>query len=185
MVTRPPDEKLMIVSEEVITTPDTTKTAVVFAKRRKLTYPERAVRYGVKHIGNHESPLGSNRCSYNRHWLRVDGVPWCASTLSYFLDRVGNKNRRVPWDNPYAVDSIAKWAAENNRFVTKPRRGDIYLIQNASMSHCGLVRKVKGSRFLDLSGNTTLPGKRGAFYVASKWRRIAGVRFIRLPDQPF
>jgi hypothetical protein len=169
------------VSEEIVS-PDVVANVQVASR---LTFPERAVRLAVKHIGVHETPLGSNRVVYNRYWSRMDGVPWCASALSYWLDRVGNKNHQIAWDNPYAVASIAAWAAANGRFVSTPRRGDIYLVSNARMSHCGLVRKVAGTRFLDVSGNTSYPGRHGPYYVASKWRATRMYRFVRLPDRPF
>lgn len=141
---------------------------------------ERAVRQALTQQGYHEEPPGTNANKFSRYFGRA-AQPWCADFVSWAFDSTGNRDHRLPWGNPSAVQSFITWATANRHFVTKPVRGDVFVIKNASASHCGLVQAVQGTRFLSIEGNTSRARDSRVIWVAAKWRPINGFRFIRVP----
>jgi hypothetical protein len=155
----------------------------VEAAAAPLSNRERAVRQAKGELNYHEEPPGSNCNKFSRYFGK-GCQPWCADFVSWAFDSTGNRDHRLPWGNPSAVESIMSWAEAHGYVVSTPQRGDVFVIQAPGVSHCGLVQRVSGPRFFTIEGNTTRPGYgSAAIWVAEKWRPIRGFRFLRVPPR--
>lgn len=87
-----------------------------------------------------ESPPGSNNgvpfTRYVRWFGNLPPSPWCAFFVSWCLDQVTDRNRRMPWANPGYVPSVHQWAAGSGRLVSRPEHGDLFGIGG---EHMGIV----------------------------------------------
>ena len=92
---------------------------------------------GVVESGGNNAGVPLQR--YTR-WFRYNSgpLPWCAFFVSWCLDtgEAGNRNKKVPWDNPGYVGSVYQWARGNGRLVNTPVHGDIF---GSGDQHMGLV----------------------------------------------
>ena len=142
-----------------------------------LAHGVRAIRLAVTQKGMREEPCPTNRNAYSRY-LGFGPQFWCADFVSWALDRTGNRDRKVPWGYPSAVESITAWAQRTDRIVDAPRRGQIFTYRNGK--HTGFVTKVRGDTFTTIEGNTSGPDGT-VCWVYEHLRRDDGSYFFVLP----
>lgn len=114
-----------------------------------------AVEEARKHLGERESPMGSNRTPFGA-WYGWNGVAWCAIFESYCFAHSGWKRFH------YASVEMIYWDARAGRngmrIVQTPQLGDLvlYRLHGDSFAHTGFFVRwlTKGSSFRDLGGNT-------------------------------
>jgi hypothetical protein len=128
-------------------------------------HQRRALRLAVTQKGVRETPPGSNRNPYSKYF-GFGPQFWCADFVAWALDRTGNRDKRVPWGYPSAVENITAWGQARGLIHSQPRKGDIFTYKNGK--HTGFVLKADGSSFISIEGNTG--GPVGTVYVASHAR---------------
>lgn len=136
---------------------------------------DRMVAIAAGQVGVAESGANSGTplTRYVRWFVPGSGpVPWCAYFVSWCWDRATDSNHRVPWSNPGYCGSIIDWANRTGRRVGRPRRGDIYVYNNAS--HCGIVESVGTNSFTSIDGNW------GDRVSRQPGRSFTGYTFVRL-----
>lgn len=130
--------------------------AVAAERDTMAAHGDRAVRQAmgeraVVESGGEDGGIPLRR--YVRYFLPNSGpLPWCAFFVSWAFDTTGDRNHRMPWENPGYVGSIQAWARARGRLVSVPQRGDIFGFGD---DHCGLVVGVNASRgtFTTIEGN--------------------------------
>jgi hypothetical protein len=140
-----------LVNEDIIEEVPPSQVEVQSAPRN---FRERALKAALEEIGYKEQPLGSNCNKFSRYFGKKC-QRWCANFVSWAFDSTGNRNKKVDWGNPSAVQAIRDWAKKGNHFVTTPQPGDIFLIIGNGVSHTGLVRSVSGKTFTTVEGNAS------------------------------
>lgn len=81
------------------------------------------------------------------------GFAWCAAFVSFCLREGGYTDG--PKTGRAAVRSWMKWAADNDRFVTWPERGDLVCLVGPGISHIEMVVKPLDSAISTIGGNTS------------------------------
>lgn len=113
------------------------------------TQGELALKRAMSQLGYRE---GAGNCNKFSKYFGKGCQPWCADFVSWAFDRDGNK--KIPWGYPSTVSSIYNWGKRNNRIVKSPRPGDIVILKSSgALSHTGIVRYVKGSKYGTVEGN--------------------------------
>jgi hypothetical protein len=156
------EELEMAAAEEIITEEedDATKGPTpISAHQRK------ALRLAVTQKGIRETPPGSNKNPYSKYF-GFGAQFWCADFVAWALDRTGNRDKKVPWGYPSAVENITAWGKKKGLIHSQPRKGDIFTRKDGT--HTGFVLKADGSSFISIEGNTG--GPVGTVYVASHAR---------------
>ena len=128
-------------------------------------HQRKALRLAVTQKGVRETPPGSNNNPYSRYF-GFGPQFWCADFVGWALDRTGNRDKKVPWGYPSAVENITAWGKAKGLIHSQPRKGDIFTYKNGK--HTGFVLKADGTRFISIEGNTG--GPVGIVYVASHAR---------------
>lgn len=153
-------------------------TAELVEQEKPLARRDRAVNLALTQKGIREEPCGSNRNPYSRYF-GYGAQEWCADFISWAVDRVGKRDRKVPWGYPSNVANITRWGRTRNVLVPKPHRGAIFTYRNGA--HAGLVVAVRGRRFTTVEGNTRGPNGK-VCWVHSHVRTNDGrYFFIRSP----
>jgi hypothetical protein len=170
-----------------------TRTALLSAKsqeivkqvgaRRALSPGEKALAEAATHVGETESPPGSNRTQFGR-WFGVDGVPWCNTFVSYcFFHGAGvviakgyNGAGCYPNGCTY-VPTTKTWLQTTGQWIGRadPQPGDIAIFNwNGGVpDHIGLVeRSLGGGRFQTIEGNTAVGNDSNGGQVMRRERRI-------------
>ena len=147
--------------------------------RFSTTLDDQMVNLALTQRGMKENPRGSNNNPYSRYF-GYGPQEWCADFVSWCVDQIGNKDRKVLWGYPSAVRNITSWAQRNNLFVAQPHRGSIFTFKNGA--HTGMVVEPQGSRFTAIEGNTSGPAPDPAYtWVNSHTRTNDGsYHFIRV-----
>lgn len=164
------EELEMEAAEEIVAEDDdpTKGPAPISAHQRK------ALRLAVTQKGVRETPPGSNKNPYSKYF-GFGAQFWCADFVAWALDRTGNRDKKVPWGYPSAVENITAWGKQKGLIHDEPRKGDIFTRKDGK--HTGFVLKVDGTDFISIEGNTG--GPIGTVYVASHARRASdGIYFF-------
>jgi hypothetical protein len=135
------------------------------------TKGEQALNRALTKAGYHET---SNNCNFFSKYFGKGCQPWCADFVSWAFD--GDGNKQVPWGYPSTVSSIFNWGKSKNHLVKTPRPGDIFILKdNNRLSHTGIVRYVKGSKYGTIEGNFSNKVVRGKRSIAK------ATAFVRVP----
>ena len=95
------EELEMAAAEEILADDDepTRGPGPISAHQRK------ALRLAVTQKGVRETPPGSNNNPYSKYF-GFGPQFWCADFVAWALDRTGNRDKKVPWGYPSAVENI-------------------------------------------------------------------------------
>jgi hypothetical protein len=101
-----------------------------------------------------------------RHVYLEKGQPWCMAAAQYVGYRAfmainpKTRERKSPWPllRSGSCAEVAADAQKRGVLVTKPQRGDLFVLYEASLQrfgHTGVIDQVLGSTCLTIEGNTT------------------------------
>lgn len=157
-------------------------------KAAKTPLRKKALAEFLTHVGLKESPPGSNRQMFGV-WYGMNGVPWCAITVTYCYVKAGSKSfvkgSRYSYV-PYIVADAR--AGRNGLQVTKdPRPGDVVTFNwdGGVADHVGLFQHwlpgAEGSEFLSVEANTSVGNDSNGGEVMERHRTIGTVEcFVRV-----
>jgi hypothetical protein len=144
---------------------------------RRLSPTEKALQIAahfcdVEHV--HEEPKGSNRGPWIdamlEHAQTDIGQPWCAAFCWLCVTKAGISPRVVL---PAAVKSWKAFAQSNGRWVTKPKRGRLFVLPSR---HIGFVAGVEDDgSFRTIEGNSNDEGSREGYEVCRRVRSVDSV----------
>jgi hypothetical protein len=145
-----------------------------------------ALAEAVRHIGEKESPAGSNRTPFGR-WFGVDGVKWCNVFVSYafgvgaeYTICQGFRGAGVYPKGCTYVPTTEAWLRATGMWVgrTTPLPGDIAVFNwdGGVPDHIGLVEEDLGDgRFACIEGNTGDGADSDGGAVMRRTRRVSQV----------
>src|SRR4051794_21075681 len=113
-----------------------------------------AVRLALTQFGVQERPRGSNVNPYSSYF-GYGAQYWCADFVSWCVDRVGNRDKKLDWGYPSGVKSINDWASRTRNLRSGPAAGDVFTYANNE--HTGFIVAVAAPFFLTIEGNTGGP----------------------------
>ena len=135
--------------------------AIRLKRKPKMSLGRRALAYLASHLGETESPAGSNRVPWASLWYGIVG-PWCAMSVSRAYVAAGSKafqrGRHYSYV-PYIVADAR--AGRNNLALTRhPEPGDLVCYDwnhDGVADHVGLFEAwiTPGARFHAVEGNTS------------------------------
>jgi hypothetical protein len=144
----------------------------------------KALAEALRHLGQHDSPAGSNRTPFGR-WYGLDGVPWCNIFVSYcFAEGAGyticegHRGAGVSAKGCAYVPSTEAWLRSAGLWVgrTTPRAGDIAIFGSDTAGHVGIVEKsLGGGQFHCIEGNTAIGNDRNGGQVMRRLRYVSQV----------
>ena len=123
-------------------------------ERQAVPTIERVLAIAMTQQGMKERPCPSNDNKYSEYF-GYGAQYWCADFVSWCVDRVTNRDKRLPWGYPSSCRIITEWAQRNDLVVKRPKRGDIFTYRNGG--HIGFVTNVSGDTFRTIEGNTNGP----------------------------
>jgi hypothetical protein len=158
-------------------------------KAAAKTPGQKALDQAIRHLGEHESPWGSNRTPFGAQY-GMNGVAWCAIFESCMFHDSGYVYANGRWRFRYSyVPTIwddAVHGRNNLRRVWTPRPGDIacFDLHGEDLAHTAFVRvPPKGGYFTDLGGNTgptnisnggAVMSQRRPTSIVHGWVRVGG-----------
>jgi hypothetical protein len=137
------------------------------AAQSKLSKGSRALTEALKHLGVHESPVGSNHNPFGA-WMGINGVPWCNEFVSYCFNIGagvvlcrGSRGAGVTSKGCTYVPTTEAWLRSSGQWVGRvaPLPGDIAVFNwdGGVPDHIGIVEKyLGGGKFLSIEGNTAV-----------------------------
>jgi hypothetical protein len=110
------------------------------------------------------------------------GDAWCASFVTMVLD-IAYRGKN-PLKRSASCDMLLEDARTKGWLKDTPEVGDVFLIMKTPTDavHTGVVTTVGKAAFKSCEGNTNEGGSRDGWGVFARQRKIAGVKFIRLPE---
>jgi len=110
------------------------------------------------------------------------GDPWCASFVTMVLDIAYRGNN--PLKRSASCDVLLEDARAKGWLKDTPEVGDVFLVMKTPTDavHTGIVISVGKLSVKCTEGNTNEGGSRDGWGVFSRQRKIAGLKFIRLPE---
>lgn len=110
------------------------------------------------------------------------GDAWCASFVTMILD-IAYRGKN-PLKRSASCDVLLEDARTKGWLKDTPEVGDVFLIMKTPTDavHTGVVTAVGKAAFKSCEGNTNEGGSRDGWGVFARQRKIAGVKFIRLPE---
>jgi hypothetical protein len=117
------------------------------AKRPPETVGSLAFKVAAGEVGVKEDPAGSNDGPRIRTYQSATGAyraPWCASFVSWCLDKTGRfkRDRGVNWAYCPSILAAARAGKANLSIVKTPRRGDLVLFdwqRDGTPDHIGFI----------------------------------------------
>ena len=105
---------------------------------------------------------GNNITDFGK-FTGADGAPWCASFVSWAMNKAfkGNAENaaKVLYGGPTAaVQTLYNRFSSNNAMSSTPAVGDVVIYKNAGASHTGIVYDVDGNMVGTVEGNTSGDG---------------------------
>jgi hypothetical protein len=151
------------------------------------TLVERAVQIALGENGVREEPAGSNRGAkvdaYNAASGAGNGALWCMSFVYWcFQQAASQTGQSNPMPKTAYCPYLLQWAKDNNKLVTTPQRGDIFLVKGLrdgkpSVIHTGIVT---GGSIQTIEGNTNNDGSANGIGVFTRTRSTSTCYFVRL-----
>lgn len=151
-----------------------------------MTTAKKVLTIAASQLGISESPAGSNLVKYNR-WYGVNGIPWCATFVSWVLDKAGMtelhglQNGRGSAYCPY----IEKYYRQQGRWQGTPQVGAIVLFDwegDGESDHIGFVEQViNSSEIITLEGNTSETDNSNGGQVQRRSRYSHQIRGYGIP----
>ncbi len=151
-----------------------------------MTTAQKVLAIAASQLGISESPAGSNLVKYNE-WYGVNGIPWCATFVSWVLDKAGLtelrgvQNERGSAYCPY----IETYYRQQGRWQSTPQIGAIVLFDWGSdgvADHIGFVEKVVTSReVITIEGNTSATDNSNGGQVQRRTRYSHQIRGYGIP----
>lgn len=146
---------------------------------------ENVLAQALSQVGVRE--VGVNRGERVDAYLRKTGVPlgqpWCAAFVWWcFVRTYESLEGTPPIPRTARCETLRLWAKRQGKLHSTPRRGDLFLILNASgkATHTGFVLATADRLFTTVEGNTNSGGSREGDGVYKRTRTIgARTRFIR------
>lgn len=110
------------------------------------------------------------------------GAPWCASFVTFVLD-IAYRGKN-PLKRSASCDVLLEDARAKGWLKDTPEVGDVFLIMKTPTDavHTGVVTAVGKVSVRTIEGNTNEGGSRDGWGVFARQRKIAGMKFIRLPE---
>ncbi len=145
-------------------------------------------------IGVHEQPLGSNKGPEVSQYL-IDagaspGDPWCMAFVYHCVklaaSQMGVANPMANINGKASCSAVYRWAKANNKLVSSPRPGDIFLCIGGESGHfhTGFVAgPVKSNdRYMTIEGNSNNDGSANGIAVVerSPGRLVASCNYVRV-----
>lgn len=151
-----------------------------------MTISTRVVAIASSQLGVSESPAGSNRVIYN-DWYGVNGIPWCATFVSWVLDRAGLnelhgvQNAKGSAYCPY----IESYYRSQGRWQSSPQIGAVVLFDwdgDGVSDHIGIVAKVLSkNEVITIEGNTSASDNSNGGQVQRRSRFSHQIRGYGIP----
>lgn len=122
--------------------------------------PDKVIEIAVSQLSYKEQAV--NRTKFGK-WYGVDGVPWCATFVSWVFAQAGLP-LKIESDKgfkycPYGVDWFKK---EKKWYTSNPKKGDIVFYDwyprttKSGAYHVGIVEEVRKNSIISIEGNTSL-----------------------------
>lgn len=131
-------------------------------------------------LGVEEIPRGSNDGERVREYLRAANTsvpaPWCAAFVVWCQIQAGLK--------PFITAHVATmWDKNKDKQHKAPKAGDVFVMLNGQIGHCGFVHHVEGDTIYTIEGNTNDEGEREGYEVCKRIRKASSCRgFLRFPS---
>ena len=123
--------------------------------------PQSAVEIAQSQLGVVEGPEGSNNGNITDYgkFMGMDAQPWCASFVSWIMDKTFNgdknaRNKALRGGTSAAVSTLWENFKSANAMTNSPQPGDVIIFKNNGASHTGLVETVNGNTITSIEGNT-------------------------------
>ena len=145
-------------------------------------------------IGVHEQPLGSNKGPEVSQYLIEAGAspgdPWCMAFVYHCVktaaSQMGVDNPMENIDGKASCSAVYNWAKANNKLVSSPRPGDIFLCIGGTSGHyhTGFVAGpvTDDDRYMTIEGNSNNDGSANGVAVVerSPGRLVASCNYARV-----
>jgi hypothetical protein len=153
---------------------------------------ERALEGAIRHIGEHESPAGSNSTSFGR-WYGVNFQPWCAIFVTYCFEIEAGGSGSFDRGSNYAYCPYVVGDARNKRnglsVSGSPIPGDLVVFdwnRDGTYDHIGIFEKwiTKGESFSAVEGNTSNASysNGGTVMRTTRYPARQGTTFVRVAE---
>lgn len=165
---------------------------VLFAGHAIVTaLAQKAWEIARSQIGVKEQPLGSNAGPQVNAYLKSVGLGpgyfWCAAFVYWCFQQAADQ-LKVPNTMLRSASSsdLFAWAKQTGRLVTRPQKGDIFLVRGGERTHyhTGMVDDVVdgNGRMPTIEGNSNTDGSANGIEVAHRipGRRADTCDFVRL-----
>lgn len=151
-----------------------------------MTVARKVTAIAASQLGVSESPSGTNRVIYNE-WYGINGIPWCATFVSWVLDKAGLtelrgvQNERGSAYCPY----IETYYRQQRHWQGAPQVGAIVLFDWAGdgvSDHIGFVERViNPSEVITIEGNTSATNNSNGGHVQRRSRYSHQIRGYGIP----
>ena len=152
---------------------------------------ERALAGARRHLGEVESPAGSNHTRFGV-WYGVDFQPWCAIFCTYCFEQEAGGSSSFKRGSSYAYVPYIVSDARNNRnglsVTSTPIAGDLVCYDwgfDGTFDHVGLFEAwATSSTFTAVEGNTSTSNNSNGGEVMRRQRRLGeqAVVFVRVAE---
>ena len=122
--------------------------------------PQSMVQIAQSQLGVVEGPEGSNNGNITDYgkFTGMDHQPWCASFVSWVMDKTFNgdktaRNKALRGNISAAVSGLWDNFKSAGAMTNEPQPGDVVIFKNGS-SHTGIVETVNGKQISTIEGNT-------------------------------
>jgi hypothetical protein len=151
-----------------------------------MTTSSQVLAIASSQLGVSENPPGTNQVFYN-DWYGVPGIPWCATFVSWVLDKSGLdelhgvQNQKGSAYCPY----IEAYYRSQGRWQSSPQKGAIVLFDwngDGTSDHIGIVEKViNRNEILTIEGNTSATDNSNGGQVQRRSRYSHQIRGYGMP----
>lgn len=151
-----------------------------------MTTAAKVIAVASSHLGVSESPAGSNRVFYNE-WYGVNGISWCATFVSWVLDRSGLpelhgiQNEKGSAFCPY----IESYFRKHGRWQGSPQKGAIVFFDwdgDGVSGHIGIVDTIiNQNEVITIEGNTSATDNSNGGQVQRRSRFSHQIRGYGIP----
>jgi hypothetical protein len=151
-----------------------------------MTTAAKVIALASSQLGVSESPAGSNRVFYNE-WYGVNGIPWCATFVSWVLDKSGVtelhgiQNDKGSAYCPY----IESYFRKQDRWQGSPQKGATVLFDwdgDGVSDHIGIVDTIiNQNEIITVKGNTLVTDNSNGGQVQRRSRLSHQIRGYGMP----